>query len=53
MITGQISLLHTSALNSFNFQRFGISSSASPHSPTSENEADENTDSDDKGQGLF
>ncbi|XP_076928029.1 grpE protein homolog 2, mitochondrial-like isoform X2 [Bidens hawaiensis] len=50
MITGQISLLHTSALNSFNFQRFGISSSASPHSPTSENEADENTDSDDKGQ---
>ncbi|KAI3828331.1 hypothetical protein L1987_02431 [Smallanthus sonchifolius] len=40
VMTGQISLLHHSALNSLAFQRFGISSSASPQSnekTTSEN----------------
>ncbi|KAI7739646.1 hypothetical protein M8C21_003128 [Ambrosia artemisiifolia] len=57
MITGQISLLHNSALNSFAFQRFGISSSASPQSnekTTSENggtATDENANENAEGQG--
>ncbi|KAM0070748.1 putative GrpE nucleotide exchange factor [Helianthus debilis subsp. tardiflorus] len=56
VLARQISLLHNSALNSFAFQRFGISSSASPQSnekATSENggtATDENASSEDKGQ---
>ncbi|KAK9074232.1 hypothetical protein SSX86_006829 [Deinandra increscens subsp. villosa] len=63
VIGGHISLLHSRALNSMAFQRFGISSSASPQSnekATSENggtatdnsdNVKENTSSDDEGKG--
>ncbi|KAD6453987.1 hypothetical protein R6Q59_015771 [Mikania micrantha] len=62
VIAGQISLLHNNALRSFAFQKFGISSSASPQSnekaatenggtaTDNSNNAEENTNSDDKGQ---
>ncbi|KAK1418021.1 hypothetical protein QVD17_27157 [Tagetes erecta] len=54
LITGQISLLHNSARNSLAFQRFGISSSASPQfneKTTSEN-GGSTTDFDERAQCL-
>ncbi|KAI7743968.1 hypothetical protein M8C21_031546, partial [Ambrosia artemisiifolia] len=61
VIAAQVSILHNSAYNVSAFQRFGFSSSASPESNEKEkengrttgssNDATENDNSDDKGEG--
>ncbi|GKF82795.1 hypothetical protein Tco_0244451, partial [Tanacetum coccineum] len=56
VIPAQISFLHSSALTSSPFQRFGFSSSASSEADekrASDTDAKENAGSDDKGLDLY